>query len=192
MLLFPRSITGGSNPNNDNRNTPNVGFLACSATRLSKEHSNLLYTRTLCEDRQKFFAHLRPRLFVKNVRTVACVVTAFEICISFHSLIFVAAILHCCRVVIFRSRFFLAVQTIRIVVTQSATVVSNYYNDQLKEDIAREERIQNGKITRKQADKEDEEWSEVRLRYGSRYCTFECVNADADLNARIGWSIDHR
>jgi len=51
--------------------------------------------------------------------------------------------------------------TVRIVVMQSTTVVTTYFNDQLKEDTEREERIQKGDITRAQANKEDEEWQEV-------------------------------
>lgn len=49
---------------------------------------------------------------------------------------------------------------------QSTTVVTNYYNDQLKEDMEREDRIQKGEITRAQANKEDDEWQEVCERKG--------------------------
>ena len=45
---------------------------------------------------------------------------------------------------------------------QFSTIVTNYYNDQLKEDMKREEKIENGEMTRAQAIKEDEEWQEVR------------------------------
>jgi hypothetical protein len=52
----------------------------------------------------------------------------------------------------------------RIAVMQTTTVITNYYNDQLKNDIDREERVLEGKITRQQADREEEEWQEVRQR----------------------------
>lgn len=44
---------------------------------------------------------------------------------------------------------------------QSTTVITNYYNDQLKYDIEREEKVIQGKITRQEADREEEEWQEV-------------------------------
>lgn len=56
--------------------------------------------------------------------------------------------------------------SIRVIVMQSTTVVTNYYNDQLKEDMEREDRIQKGEITRAQANKEDDEWQEVCARKG--------------------------
>ena len=46
---------------------------------------------------------------------------------------------------------------------QSTTVLTNYYNDQLKQDIEREERFAAGTITRKQAEREEEAWQEVRV-----------------------------
>ena len=52
-------------------------------------------------------------------------------------------------------------QGFRIAVMQSTTVITNYYNDQLKYDIEREERVLQGKITRQEADREEEEWQEV-------------------------------
>lgn len=45
---------------------------------------------------------------------------------------------------------------------QATTVITTYYNDQLKLDIEREERILSGEIARVEADREDEEWQEVR------------------------------
>jgi hypothetical protein len=44
---------------------------------------------------------------------------------------------------------------------QSTTVITNYYNDQLKYDIEREEKVIQGKLTRQEADREEEEWQEV-------------------------------
>lgn len=46
---------------------------------------------------------------------------------------------------------------------QSTTVITNYYNDQLKYDIEREERVLQEKITRQEADREEKEWQEVSL-----------------------------
>ena len=61
-----------------------------------------------------------------------------------------------------RPRLFIK-NTVRIVVMQSTNVVTTYYNDQLKQDMEREERIQRREITRAQANKEDEEWQEVSV-----------------------------
>ena len=55
--------------------------------------------------------------------------------------------------------------TVRVVVMQTTTSVTQYYNDQLKEDMEREERIQRGEITRAQANKDDEEWQEVSVAF---------------------------
>lgn len=56
---------------------------------------------------------------------------------------------------------------------QSTTVITNYYNDQLKYDIEREEKVLQGKITRQEADREEKEWQEVSLsilnRHGIRW-----------------------
>ena len=60
--------------------------------------------------------------------------------------------------------------TVRICVMQSTTVVTTYFNDQLKEDTEREERIQKGDITRALANKEDEEWQEVSGAGGCLFC----------------------
>jgi hypothetical protein len=46
---------------------------------------------------------------------------------------------------------------------QSTTVITNYYNDQLKYDIEREEKVIQGKLTRQEADREEKEWQEVSL-----------------------------
>jgi hypothetical protein len=51
---------------------------------------------------------------------------------------------------------------IRITVIQSSTVVTNYYNDLIKLDMERDERVASGEITREQAERESDEWQEVR------------------------------
>lgn len=51
----------------------------------------------------------------------------------------------------------------RIVFMQSTTMFTNFYSDQLKADIEREERVEKKEITRRQADREEEEWMEVRM-----------------------------
>jgi len=56
---------------------------------------------------------------------------------------------------------FILLQVVRITVMQSTSVITHYYSDQLKEDMKREERIDNGEITRQEAEREDEEWQEV-------------------------------
>ena len=45
--------------------------------------------------------------------------------------------------------------------TQSAHILSNYVNDQLKEDMEREELVANGVLTQKEADEQSDEWAEV-------------------------------
>jgi hypothetical protein len=54
-------------------------------------------------------------------------------------------------------------QAVRIVFMQSTTMFTNFYSDQLKADIEREERVEKKEITRRQADREEEEWMEVRM-----------------------------
>ena len=66
-----------------------------------------------------------------------------------------------------RPRLFVK-STVRVVVMQCTNVVTTYYNEQLKQDMEREERIQKGEITRAQANKEDEEWQEVSV--GCCFC----------------------
>lgn len=73
--------------------------------------------RSLCADRQEFFAHMAPRRFTKNV--------------------------------------------VKICVVQYSTVMTNYLNDQLKEDLEREERVQSGELKRQDAVRESNEWQEV-------------------------------
>jgi hypothetical protein len=51
---------------------------------------------------------------------------------------------------------------IRITVIQSSSVVTNYYNDLIKLDMERDERVATGEITREQAERESDEWQEVR------------------------------
>jgi hypothetical protein len=46
---------------------------------------------------------------------------------------------------------------------QSTTMFTNFYSDQLKADIEREERVERKEITRRQADREEEEWMEVSM-----------------------------
>ena len=45
--------------------------------------------------------------------------------------------------------------------TQGAHLMSTYLNDQLKEDIERDELVARGQLTRDQADEQAEEWTEV-------------------------------
>jgi len=87
-----------------------------------------------------------------------------------------------------RPRLFIK-NTIRVVVMQSTTVVTNYYNDQLKQDMEREERVQKGEITRAQANKEDDEWQEV-----SESVSVDCGSIAIIYlgNARMDGSKDRR
>jgi hypothetical protein len=68
------------------------------------------------------------------------------------------------------------VQAFRIAVMQSTTVLTNYYNDQLKQDIEREERVAAGTLTRKQAEREEEAWQEVCSMNFDKYCC-DAVNS---------------
>ena len=52
-------------------------------------------------------------------------------------------------------------QAFRIAFTQSTTVITNYFNDQLKNEIDRGEKVLNGTMTRDQADREEEKWRQV-------------------------------
>uniref|UniRef100_A0A7S3DRU9 Uncharacterized protein n=2 Tax=Entomoneis paludosa TaxID=265537 RepID=A0A7S3DRU9_9STRA len=49
---------------------------------------------------------------------------------------------------------------VRVTVQQGATIFSSYMSDQLKEDMARDEKVQNGEMTSREADEEAAEWSE--------------------------------
>ena len=52
-------------------------------------------------------------------------------------------------------------QTIRIVVTQSSLVLSNYATDQLQQDMARDKLVDEGKMTPAEAEDAAEEWETV-------------------------------
>jgi hypothetical protein len=54
------------------------------------------------------------------------------------------------------------VQTFRIVVTQGTYVLSNYANDQLQQDMARDKLVMEGKMSQEEADEAAEEWETVR------------------------------
>jgi len=53
-------------------------------------------------------------------------------------------------------------QSLRVVIMQGTQVGTLYLNDQLKEDMARDERVLKGKLTRQEAEEEADEWAEVR------------------------------
>jgi hypothetical protein len=53
-------------------------------------------------------------------------------------------------------------QTIRIVIMQGSSVLTQYMNDQLKEDMRRDELVADGKMSQMAADEEALLWSEVR------------------------------
>lgn len=50
---------------------------------------------------------------------------------------------------------------VRVSMQQGATVLSNYMSDQLKEDMARDEKVQKGEMTQMEADEESTAWSNV-------------------------------
>lgn len=53
-------------------------------------------------------------------------------------------------------------QTLRIAVLQVTQAGTQYLNDQLKEDMGRDELVDKGKLTRHEADEESDEWTKVR------------------------------
>lgn len=135
-------------------------ILACSAVssrRMSAEHMDLLYSRNLCEDRKRVLEHLHPKRLLKSVSKQASTIR--------HSS---NTVLLWRRSVVERSHyhpsFFPPIpQTVRVVIMQGTTIATHYMNDQLKEDMARDELVSKGKLTRKEADEESEEWGEVRV-----------------------------
>lgn len=54
----------------------------------------------------------------------------------------------------------LAKSTMRVVAIQSSNMVAYYFQDQLSADMEREERVKDGKLSAKEADKLQEEWEE--------------------------------
>lgn len=50
----------------------------------------------------------------------------------------------------------------RIVILQSTQVMTQFLNDQLKEDMARDELVAKGKLTQAEANEEADTWTEVR------------------------------
>jgi hypothetical protein len=56
----------------------------------------------------------------------------------------------------------MAAQTIRVAVMQGTQVATQYLNDQLKEDLERDELVARGKVNRVDADTDGAEWAEVR------------------------------
>lgn len=59
---------------------------------------------------------------------------------------------------------------------QGTQVATQYLNDQLKEDIARDELVAKGKLSPHEADVESDEWAEVR--------SVECVTGPGFYKAR--------
>ena len=53
-------------------------------------------------------------------------------------------------------------QALRIAAVQSSNMLANYLQDQLQADFAREELVKDGKITAFKADKQQEQWEQVR------------------------------
>lgn len=59
---------------------------------------------------------------------------------------------------------------------QGTQVATNYLNDQLKEDMHRDELVHDGKLTRREADKEADTWAEVSQMLGR--CRAQGVRRD--------------
>jgi hypothetical protein len=53
-------------------------------------------------------------------------------------------------------------QTFRIVAVNASSIMSNYMSDELSQDITRDELVSRGKMTQADADKERQQWTEVR------------------------------
>lgn len=61
---------------------------------------------------------------------------------------------------------------------QGTQVATQYMNDQLREELKRDDLVVHGKITRKEADEEGEEWAEVRVQQHG--------HTNANARARMG------
>lgn len=66
---------------------------------------------------------------------------------------------------------------------QGSTILTQYMNDQLKEDMKRDELVASGKVSQMEADDEAAVWAEVRVRSWRRVYMF---------GARMDVSQDHR
>ena len=58
--------------------------------------------------------------------------------------------------------FYVLAQTIRVAIMQGTLVATQYSNDQLKEDLDRDELVAKGKVSRHDANADGVEWAEVR------------------------------
>ena len=57
--------------------------------------------------------------------------------------------------------FVLPEQIVRVTLTQSSTIYSTYLSDQLREDMRRDELVNEGRLTRVEADQQADDWAEV-------------------------------
>lgn len=53
---------------------------------------------------------------------------------------------------------------VRVTMMQGTTVYSTYLSDQLREDMKRDEQVNEGKLSRSEADHQADEWSQVSRR----------------------------
>ena len=53
-------------------------------------------------------------------------------------------------------------KTVRVVVLQSSQVLTTFLQDQLEEDMKRDQKVQSQQLSREEAEKDAEEWNEVR------------------------------
>ena len=130
-------------------------ILACSA--VDHRSQRLLFSirdvdRKLCEDRKTPLEHLSPGSLSKSVsinNTISlCQCLDCYIPTNIHSFSLFSGFLP---------------QTFRIVVTQGSLILSTYANDQLQQDMAREELVAKGEMTQEEADEAAEEWEMVCL-----------------------------
>lgn len=126
-----------------------TSILACSAVDLSREHRELFGMRALGEDRKSFFDHLKPSNFIKGVSCVCLGQIMCEEEGGLHSLGILVS-------------FFLG-QVVRVTMTQGSTIYSTYLSDQLREDMKRDDLVNEGRLSRSEAEQQAEEWEQVSV-----------------------------
>lgn len=128
--------------------------LACSA--YVSQHLDLLFpSRKLCEDRRGFFEHLSMNSLVKSVSNDLRSQTSWK----FRNRILTVEL---CKYKKNKK------QTIKVTATVGSTTLTNYFSDQLREEIIRDENLKRGKLRPDEAEQEADEWAEVRECYSNR------------------------
>jgi hypothetical protein len=118
-------------------------------------HHHHHHPRRLCEDRRGFFEHLRPKPLLKSVRCKSRIGSGLDDSSTRNKKIPLHSFSHLLCSLVY-------MQTIRVAVMQGTQVATQYLNDQLKEDLDRDELVARGKVSRHDADADGNEWAVVR------------------------------